>query len=147
MTDTTIKKHFTALGFDYGKKTTGVAVGQSLTGAASELAVIRFGETKQSQRVQWELLKKLVLEWQPATLVVGWPLNMDGSESDFCAEVKKFSEKLQLQTGCPVQLMDERLTSREAKIDSHKKTSDYRKNPVDSYAAKLMLESWFRENP
>ena len=146
-TMTTIKKHFTAIGFDYGKKTTGLAVGQSLTGTASELSVIRFGETKQSQRVQWDLVKKLVQEWKPATLVVGWPLNMDGTESDFCEEVKRFAEKLQKQTGCPVQLMDERLTSREAKMDSKKKTSDYRNNPVDSYAAKLMLESWFRENP
>jgi len=139
-------KPFTALAFDYGSKTTGVAVGQSLTGTASELPVIRFGETKQSQRVQWQQLQKLVQEWKPATLVVGWPLNMDGTESDFCEQVKKFVEKLQKQTGRPVQLMDERLTSREAKMDSVKKTSDYRKNPVDSYAAKLMLESWFREN-
>lgn len=148
MTDqiTGSKKHITVLGFDYGKKTTGVAVGQSLTGSASELSVIRFGETKHSQRLQWELLKKMVQEWKPATLVVGWPLNMDGSESDFCQEVKKFAEKLHKQTGCTVQLMDERLTSREAKIDSQKKSSDYRKNPVDSYAAKLMLESWFRQN-
>lgn len=138
--------HFTALGFDYGKKTTGMAVGQSLTGTASELPVIRFGETKQSQQVQWEKLKQLVQEWKPAILVVGWPLNMDGTESDFCQEVRRFSEKLQKQTGCSVQLMDERLTSREAKMDSHKKTDDYKKNPVDSYAAKLMLESWFREN-
>jgi putative Holliday junction resolvase len=147
ITAVTSKKHFTALGFDYGKKTIGVAVGQSLTASASELPVIRFGETKQSQRVQWDLLNKMVQEWKPVTLVVGWPLNMDGTESDFCAEVKQFAEKLQKQTGCSVQLMDERLTSREAKIDSDKKTSDYRKNPVDSYAAKLMLESWFRENP
>jgi putative holliday junction resolvase len=144
MTD--IKKPFAAFGFDYGKKTTGLAVGQSLTGTASELPVIRFGETRQSQRVQWELLKKLVQEWKPAVLVVGWPLNMDGTESVFCAEVKNFAEKLHKQTGCLVAFMDERLTSREAKMDSTKKTSDYRKNPVDSYAAKLMLESWFREN-
>jgi putative Holliday junction resolvase len=141
-----IKKHFTVLGFDYGKKTIGVAVGQSLTGSASEMPVIRFGETKQSQKVQWEKLKQLVEEWKPALLVVGWPLNMDGTESDFCQEVRSFADKLQKQTGCKVQLMDERLTSREAKIDSSNKTSDYRKNPIDSYAAKLMLESWFREN-
>ena len=145
MTDT--KKPLTALGFDYGKKTIGMAVGQSLTGSASELPVLRLGETRQSQRVHWEALKKLVQEWRPAVLVVGWPLNMDGTESDFCIEVKKFADKLQQQTGVVVQLMDERLTSREAKIDSQKKTNDYRNNPVDSYAAKLMLESWFREHP
>lgn len=143
---TNIKKPFAALGFDYGKKTIGMAIGQSLTSSASELPVLRFGETRQSQRVQWDLLKKLVQEWKPAVLVVGWPLNMDGTESDFCVEVKKFADNLQKQTGVAVQLMDERLTSREAKIDSQKKTSDYRNNPVDSYAAKLMLESWFRKN-
>jgi len=138
------KLPFTVLGFDYGRKNTGVAVGQSLTGNASELTVIRFGENRQSQQAQWEQLKKLVREWKPATLVVGWPLNMDGTESDFCNEVKQFVEKLKKQTACSVELMDERLTSREAKMES--KNSDYRKNPVDSYAAKLMLESWFREN-
>ena len=140
------KLPFTVLGFDYGSKTTGIAVGQSLTGSASELAVIRFGETRQSQQAQWEQLKKLVQEWKPTTLVVGWPLNMDGTESDFCKEVKRFAEKLKKQTGCPVEFMDERLTSREAKMESKNKNSDYRKNPVDSYAAKLMLESWLREN-
>ena len=140
------KSPFTVLGFDYGSKTTGIAVGQSLTGTASELAVIRFGETKKSQQVQWEKLKKTVQEWKPKMLVVGWPLNMDGSESDFCRNVKKFADQLQKQTGCVVQLMDERLTSREAKMESKTKTSDYKKNPVDSLAAKLMLESWLREN-
>jgi putative holliday junction resolvase len=143
---TELKSPFTVLGFDYGSKTTGIAVGQSLTGTASELAVIRFGETKQGQRNQWEQLKKLVQEWRPTTLVVGWPLNMDGSESDFCQDVKFFADKLQKQTGCPVQFMDERLTSREAKMESKMKNHNYRENPVDSLAAKLMLESWLREN-
>jgi len=140
------KPPFTVLGFDYGSKNTGVAVGQSLTGTASELAVIRFGETRQSEQIQWQQLKQLVQEWKPATLVVGWPLNMDGTESIFCQEVKRFVEKLKQQTGCTVQLMDERLTSREAKMQSKSHDRNYKNDPVDSYAAKLMLESWLREN-
>jgi len=138
------KLPFTVLGFDYGSKTTGVAVGQSLTGTASELAVIRFGETRQSQKTQWEQLKKTILEWRPAILVVGWPLNMDGTESVLCADVKLFSEQLQANTGRKIALFDERLTSREAKMADAFAARDYRKNPVDAEAARLLLESWLR---
>jgi len=140
-----LKLAFTVLAFDYGKKTIGVAVGQSITGTARELSVIRLGTTKQSQRVHWEQLKKLILEWKPAKIIIGWPLNMDGTESEFCLEVKQFSEKLKKESNCPVEFMDERLTSREAKIKQNQKNG-FQKNPVDSLAAQILLESWFREN-
>lgn len=139
------KPAFTALAFDYGSKTIGIAVGQSITGTARELGVIRLGNTKQSQRVHWDELKKIIQEWKPTILVIGWPLNMDGSESDFCADVLRFSEKLKKESNCPIAFIDERLTSREAKLEQGQK-GGFRENPIDSLAAKILLESWFREN-
>lgn len=135
----------TAMGFDYGKKNIGVAVGQTLTRSANALAVVRYGETRQSRAVLMQQLEKLVREWKPSTLVVGWPLNMDGSESELCAEVKKFAAELQTATGIIVEFVDERLTSREAKTNAEGKARNYRKEPVDSEAARLLLESWLRE--
>jgi putative Holliday junction resolvase len=137
---------FIALGIDYGKKSIGVAAGQSLTGTATELVTLRCNETRKSRTRLLEELKKIIVEWQPAVIVLGWPLNMDGSESDFCEEVKAFSRQLEQASGKRVMLMDERLTSREAK-SLRNQQAGFRENPVDSLAAKILLESWFRTTP
>jgi putative Holliday junction resolvase len=133
-----------AMGIDYGKKNIGIAVGQTLTQSARPLAVLRYSDTKQSKKILFVQLKQLVDEWKPDVLVVGWPLNMDGSESELCNEVKKFAARLNMENNLPVAFVDERLTSREAKRN-HEST-DYRKYPVDSEAARILLESWLREN-
>ena len=97
-----------------------------------------------SQAQLYSDLKKIVDEWKPRVIVVGWPLNMDGSESDMCAEVRQFADNLATATGKQIVYMDERLTSREAKAESGQ-YSDFKKHPVDAIAARLLLESWFRQ--
>lgn len=137
-----VKKPFVALGIDYGKKSVGVATGQSLTGTATELATLRCDETRKSRTRLLEELKKIISEWRPDVIVLGWPLNMDGTESDFCEEVKFFSGQLSTATGKTIVFMDERLTSREAK-SIRNQHNGFKKNPVDALAAKILLENWF----
>lgn len=137
---------FVAIGIDYGKKSVGVATGQSLTGTAVELVTLRCDETRKSRARLLEELRKIIAEWRPEVIVLGWPLNMDGSESDFCEEVKVFSSQLSQASGKKVVFMDERLTSQEAK-SLRNQHAGFRQNPVDSLAAKILLESWFQSRP
>ncbi len=128
------------MAFDYGSKTIGVAVGQGLTQSATELAEIR----NHRETTNWDALSKVIAEWQPDCFVVGMPLNMDGSESEFGEAVKKFVRQLEGRFNKKVFLMDERLSSYEAKQIAGP-TDSYRDNPVDSLAARLILESWFKQ--
>jgi putative Holliday junction resolvase len=137
-----MQKPFVALGIDYGKKSVGVATGQSLTGAATELVTLRCDETRKSRARLLESLNKIIGEWRPEVIVLGWPLNMDGSESDFCKEVSLFSRQLSAATGKTILFMDERLTSREAK-SIRQQREGFKENPIDALAAKILLESWF----
>jgi putative Holliday junction resolvase len=141
-------KQTSILGFDYGTHYIGVAVGQKITGTASELAVI----TNHRSIINWEDIEQIVNEWQPAICVVGMPLNMDGSESEMCEAVRKFARKLEGRFGVKTQLQDERLTSQEAKSleansPKENKERNYRDDPVDSIAARIILQSWLDALP
>jgi putative Holliday junction resolvase len=131
----------TALAFDYGLKNIGVAYGQSITGQANELSPIsaRDGIPK------WEDIKILLDEWKPCVVVVGLPLNMDGSESELSQRARKFARRIHGRFAKEIEFMDERLSTfdakQEAKSRGHK--GDYKQNPIDSIAARLILESWF----
>jgi len=135
-----------AIGIDFGLKSIGIAVGQTLTGTANELAVIRSGVSREAKLESLSRLKKIIDEWQPGVIVVGWPLNMDGSESELCSRVQEFVDEVKRFYGRPVVLTDERLTSREAK-SLKQQHSGFKDNPVDALAAKLILESWLRQQP
>ncbi|RHW21400.1 Holliday junction resolvase RuvX [Pseudomonas jilinensis] len=130
-----------ALGFDYGTRQIGVAVGQSLTGSAEPLRELRARDGVPD----WEQIARLISEWQPDALVVGLPLNMDGSPSEMSARAEKFARRLQGRFGLPVHCIDERLSTFEAKQslrDSDRTPTSYRDNPVDSLAAVLLLQTW-----
>lgn len=139
-----VQTPYSALGIDYGKKSVGVATGQSLTETATELITLRCDETRKSRSRLLEDLRKIIDEWRPDVIVLGWPLNMDGSESDFCKEVKVFADQLSAVTEKSIIFMDERLTSREAK-SIRKQRDGFKENPIDALAAKILLESWFLE--
>lgn len=129
------------LGFDYGSKQIGVAVGQAITGQARELCVLK----AQNGVPDWQKVAALLQEWQPDALVVGLPLNMDGSPSDMSARAEKFSRQLHGRFQLPVHTHDERLTTYAAKgerMDQGHFHSSYRDNPVDALAAALLLEGW-----
>lgn len=132
------------LGFDFGTKSIGVAVGQTITQTARPLKAIK----ATSGVPHWETLTHLVNEWQPHALVIGIPYRMDGTEQPITARAKAFAKKLQVRYGLTVYQADERLTTKEAKAQLFEKKG-YRalkKSNIDSTAAQLILEDWLRNN-
>ena len=122
------------MGFDFGMRRIGVAVGQKVTQTASGLTVVR----ARDGIPKWEYLDKIVLDWQPEKFIVGLPLNMDGSKSEMSQKAHKFSRRMSSRYNIQSEMFDERLTSFEAREHEEK-------THIDAIAAKLILESWLRE--
>lgn len=123
------------LAFDFGARRLGVAVGNDDSGQVSPLEVIETG----ARRPDWQRIRTLVERWQPQQMLVGLPLHMDGSESPLCADARQFAAQLQRRFAVPVQLHDERLSTREARelgMDAGLR------GPVDALAACVVLHSW-----
>ena len=129
----------TLLAFDYGEKHIGVAVGQTLTGTANPLETVRV--TRASP--DWNAISRIVKTWQPNALVVGLPLNMDGTEQTVSRRARRFSNQLLGRYQLPVHLVDERLSTREARdrlaAEGRAGSDDH---PV---AAQIILEGWLNE--
>lgn len=137
-------KATTALAFDFGLQSIGVAYGQSLTGQAQELSPLKARDGIPN----WGYIENLLREWKPDKVIVGLPLNMDDTESELSRLSRKFGRRLEGRFSASVEFMDERLSSFEAKQEAKERghKGDYKKQPVDSIAARLILESWFAEN-
>ncbi|WP_226643488.1 Holliday junction resolvase RuvX [Microbulbifer variabilis] len=137
-----MNKPITALAFDFGTRSIGLAYGQSLTASAKELPPLPAKDGKPD----WDKVQQLIDEWRPQYLLVGLPLNMDGSESEFGARARKFGQRLHGRTGLPVEMIDERLSTRAAKEEAAERghRGNYADNPVDSIAARIILEDWLR---
>ncbi len=131
------------LGFDFGAKRIGVAVGQSLTGRASALKPL----AARDGVPDWEQVARLVAEWVPDGFVVGLPLNMDGTEGEIAQRARKFANRLHGRFGKPAYLMDERLSSFEAKgiVMAQSGERDFGRYSVDGLAASLITESWLAQ--
>jgi putative Holliday junction resolvase len=115
-------------------------VGQLITGQARELCILK----AQNGVPDWQKVEALIREWQPDAIVVGLPLNMDGTPSAMSERAEKFARRLNGRYNLPVHMQDERLTTYEAKGQrlSEGQRGSYRDNPVDALAAALLLESW-----
>jgi len=133
------------LGFDYGSKQIGVAVGQGITGQARELAVLKARDGVPD----WAEIEKLLGEWQPDALIIGLPLNMDGSCSDISGRAEKFARRLHGRFGLPVHLHDERLSSFAARAERRGQGGGRkaRGKPVDALAAALIVEGFLQNQP
>jgi len=131
----------TVIGFDFGKKFIGVAVGQELTGLATPLGSIKAKDGKPNQ----EQLDSFIKEWQPDLIVVGLPLNMDGSFQQLTFDAKKFGNRLANQLRLPVEFQDERLTTADAKeqLFSSGGYRNLKKDNIDAESARLIIESYF----
>lgn len=137
----------TLLGFDYGTQKIGLAVGQTITGTASPLSVLKAKDGIPN----WAEIEALIKEWKPAALVIGMPLNMDGSESEMSIRARKFSNRLNGRFNLPCHTVDERLSSREARDISRANAERAgkrfnNKEQIDALAAQLILETWLSEN-
>ncbi|MGK2914534.1 MAG: Holliday junction resolvase RuvX [Porticoccaceae bacterium] len=128
----------TVIALDFGIRQIGLAVGQTLTCTAQPIAVI----SARDGHPDWLRLTDLVTQWEPDLLLVGLPLNMDGTESEFCSRARRFARRLHARFGISVKMVDERLSTREAKSRLPRPAS-YRSKPVDAIAAALTLETWF----
>lgn len=126
--------------FDFGTRQIGVAYGQTLSGTATPVAVLR----ARDGQPRWEEVERLIDEWRPARLLVGLPLNMDGSESEFCRRARRFARRLRARSGKPVIMVDERLSTVAAKAAAGP-ARDYRRHPVDGQAAALILGTWLSD--
>lgn len=137
----------TVLAFDFGLRRIGVAVGQDVTGSASPLGVVdnRDGD------IDFAAIDRLVGEWRPVRLVVGMPLNADGSPGELDAPVRAFVEALG-RYDLPVVTTDERYSSieaervlKEARADGRRGRID--KASIDAAAAVLIAERYLAGAP
>lgn len=132
-----------ALGFDFGMKRIGVAVGQIVTRSANAVVILKAKDGVPD----WERIKMLIETWQTNVVVVGVPYNMDGSEQPLTFAARKFARKLQSRFGCPAYTVDERLTTVEIQRQWYEqRTTKKQPQYLDNYAAKLILEQWLREH-
>lgn len=132
------------LAFDYGLRQIGVAVGNCLTASTQPLTTLK----AKDGIPQWPEVEKLVKEWLPDLIVVGDPLNMDGSDGALGERARKFGRRLHGRFGVGIEMTDERLSSFEAKqnLQEMGHRGDYKASPVDSYAAELILQTWMRNS-
>lgn len=126
----------TLLSFDCGKKRIGVAVGQTITATATALETIKTINGKPD----WDNISRLIKEWSPNRLVVGKPLQLDGSRQEMTDIAERFSRQLDGRYHIPVEMIEEQLSSYEARREL-KSTYD-----LDAVAARLILETWLSEN-
>ncbi|WP_346797006.1 Holliday junction resolvase RuvX [Halomonas sp. Bachu 37] len=129
------------LAFDFGTRRIGVAVGNEMLHSARELTPL----TARDGIPDWQVVTRLVDEWQPDLFVVGLPINMDGSESEMSKRARKFGNRLHGRYGKPCTMVDERGSTREAKSIAREAghSGNYRAQSVDGIAAVLILEGWF----
>lgn len=131
------------IGFDFGMKRIGVAIGQSITQTARPLSTL---QAKQGVP-NWDAITKLIQKWLPDALIVGIPLNMDGTEQKITKDAKQFASALQERYKLPVYQVDERLTTKDARDrlfteGGYKALHD---GQVDRIAAQLIIQNWFAE--
>jgi putative Holliday junction resolvase len=132
------------LGFDFGMKRIGVAVGQTVTQTARPL------ETLQAKAgvPPWEKLNKLIKAWQPDALIVGIPLNMDGTKQALTENAENFAKALETRYQLPVFGMDERLSTKDARerLFQEGGYKALQNGLVDSVAAQLILQNWLTQH-
>ena len=136
-------RHETVMALDFGLRNIGIAVGNTLSGTAQPLAIIGARDGVPD----WAAFSQLLDEWRPQRILVGLPLNMDGTQSELAQRAEKFSRQIEGRFGHTVTLVDERLSSREAKnnalADGH--NGDFSAEPIDHHAATIILTTWLND--
>ncbi len=123
----------TVLGFDFGEKRIGVAVGSTLTGSARPLCIIQAAAGKDAK---WRAVADLVAQWEPSAFVVGLPTQRDGSSEPATRMALNFAKRLYGRTKLPVYMTDERFSS---------VVVDDGTGAFDDKSAAVILQQWFDE--
>ena len=136
----------TLLAFDFGHRRIGVAVGQQITASARPLGAATNGPSGPD----WPRISRWVDDWQPDRLIVGLPLHADGTPSELSEDTLGFINEL-ARFGRPIESVDERYTSLEAReILKRERASGRRgridKETIDATAAMLIAERWLSQN-
>ncbi len=130
------------LGFDFGTRRIGVAVGQVITKSATALTTLN----SQNMQPDWKAITRLIEQWKPDALVVGIPLHMDGSEQEITHLAKRFGNRLHGRYNLPVYPIDERLSSYEAEQELTQQNGSFASSDIDKVSAKLILQSWLDQH-
>ena len=135
----------TLIGFDFGERRIGVAVGETSTRIASPLGAIE----AEANEARFEAIGRIVDEWRPAGFVVGRPPpHPDGTEHEVARLAEKFARRLEARYGVPVAFVDETLSSATAEASLREtRTRAGKKSDVDALAAAIILQSYLDELP
>lgn len=130
------------LGFDFGFKRIGVAAGQKITCSARPVTTL----SAHDGVPDWKQVAKLIREWSPEALIVGIPVQLDGTEQYTAPAARQFSQQLATRFYLPVHWVDERLTTVEARAELFAQGGyrNIKKTQVDSIAACIILEQWLQ---
>lgn len=121
----------------------GAAIGNDLLGTARELNPFK----AKDGIPDWHVIEEYISQWQPKAIIVGLPLNMDGTESELSTRARKFGKRIHGRYHLEVIMHDERLSSHEAKgyALQRERGLNFGEQSVDGIAACLILESWFAQ--
>jgi len=131
----------TLLGFDYGRRRIGVAVGQRLTRSATPLTTVRARDGKPD----WPSVSRLIEEWKPGALVVGIPYHMDGAEQDMTHAARRFCRQLEGRYRLPVHQAEERLSS--WVVENRLSAREQADTDIDPLSAQVILQDWLQQEP
>jgi putative holliday junction resolvase len=133
----------TLLGFDYGERHIGVAVGDSETRLAHPVGHIDAARDE----LRLERIGALVREWRPSRMVVGLPLSLEGAEHLMTGRARRFGRRLQARFGIPVEFADERLSSTAAEemLRSEGRGGRRHKHEAHALAAQIILQAYLDE--
>ena len=134
----------TLIGFDFGERRIGVAVGETSTRIANPLGAIEAS----ANEARFQAIGRIVDEWRPAGFVVGRPKHADESEHEVAKLAEKFGRRLEARYQRPVAYVDETLSSAEAESQLREsRTRAGRKSDVDAMAATIILQSFLDSLP
>ena len=117
------------LGFDFGAKRLGVAVGNALTRNARPLSTL----DSSTNDARWKGVSRVLADWEPVLLVVGIPRHPDGNEHEMTLRCERFARQLEGRYGLPVERVDERYSSAVVADE----------DDIDAAAAAVILQQWF----
>ena len=135
------------LGFDFGLRRIGIAVGNRLLNTARPLTTVSYKGAP-----EWAQIDATIKEWQPSNLIVGIPVHMDGTEQAITQSARQFAAQLHKRYQLPVHPADERLSSAAAEDSLREDRAAGRKRRVrkeekDSLAASIILRDWMQSHP
>jgi putative holliday junction resolvase len=138
----------TVIGFDYGARRIGVALGNRISGSARALDVVSNG----AGGPDWKRIETLMREWRPDAVLVGLPLTLDSGEQSNSHAARGFAAEMQTRHRLPAIMVDERLSSREAahRFAARRASGTAKRKDaasLDAVAAEVIVEQWLREQP